>query len=328
MSGYLMRLIMRTRASGAGQLMQPSVRSTSPVAERDQRIGMMGMEGFEFGESSFAEVASEAGLEQDDALQAPGLPSITAASPPEGVTVQRKMASPVARPTDLAHSIAPGSTAGGAPMEADMQPSRQEVGRSDVLLPSRARQKVTDHVKPSSPSTSITEQASVPQDAVPLSDPPMTGEPPVAPGTPSFSPERDGVAEVEWSVASLDGPRAPASSPGSAQTREAVRHFGRADVRARSAQRVRQVDTTRLEPSARTFAEPLELRPLDASMPTAGADESPRIVIGRINVEVVPPPAAPQVTTAPRPLTAASVSVIGPLSGGVHPNLHLSLRHR
>jgi len=305
-SGYLMRSIMRTRAADAGQLMQPFVRSTSPVAEQDQRIGMMGMEGFEFGASSFAEVASEAGLEQDDALQAPRLSSITAASAPEGVIVQRKMASPEARPTDLAHSIAPGSTAGGAPMEADVQPSRQGAGRYDVLLPSLARQKVTDHVTPSSPSTSITEQAGAPRDVVPLSDPPMTGEPPVALGTPSFS------------------------QSGSAQTREALRHLAPADMRSRSAQRVRQVDTTRLEPSARTFAAQVESKPTDASMPTAGADESPRVVIGRINVEVIPPPAAPPSAATPRtgPLTAASVSVIGPLSGGVRANLHLSLRHR
>jgi hypothetical protein len=280
-SGYLMRSIMRTRAADAGQLIQPFVRSTSPVAEQDQRIGLMGMEGFEFGEASFSEAASEAGLEQYDALQAPGLSSITAASLPEGVTVQRKMAS-------LADPITPGSTTGGA------------------LIPSIVRQKVTDHATPSSPSTSITEQTSAPQDAVPLLDPPMTGESPVALGTPSFS------------------------QPGSAQIREALRHSALADVRSRPAQRVRQVDTTRLEPSARTFAAQVESRPTDASMPTAGANESPRVVIGRINVEVIQPPAAPPSTATPRPgpMTAASASVIGPLSGGVRANLHLSLRHR
>jgi hypothetical protein len=178
-----------------------------------------------------------------------------------------------------------------------VQPSRQGAGRYDVLLPSIVRQKVTDHV---------TEQASAPQDAVPLSDPPITGEPPVALGTLSFS------------------------QSGSAQTREALRHLAPADMRSRSAQRVRQVDTTRLEPSARTFAAQVESKPTDASMPTAGADESPRVVIGRINVEVIPPPAAPPSAATPRtgPLTAASVSVIGPLSGGVRANLHLSLRHR
>jgi hypothetical protein len=36
------------------------VRTTSPVAEHDQRIGMMRFEGFEFGEASVAEGGSEA----------------------------------------------------------------------------------------------------------------------------------------------------------------------------------------------------------------------------------------------------------------------------
>ena len=75
MSGYLRRSIMRTRAADAEPLMQPFVRSTSPIAEQDQRIGMRGMEGFEFGESSFADVASDAGLAQDDALQALDYPA-------------------------------------------------------------------------------------------------------------------------------------------------------------------------------------------------------------------------------------------------------------
>jgi len=78
-NGYLMRVIMRTRAATAGQCMQPFVRSTSPVAEWDQRIGMMGVEGVEFDESLLSEAASETGFEQDGARQAPRLSSITAA---------------------------------------------------------------------------------------------------------------------------------------------------------------------------------------------------------------------------------------------------------
>jgi hypothetical protein len=58
-SGYLMRLVTR---GAQGRPMQPLVRSTSPVAERDQRIGMMGFEGLELGESSLAETGSETGL--------------------------------------------------------------------------------------------------------------------------------------------------------------------------------------------------------------------------------------------------------------------------
>jgi hypothetical protein len=59
--------------------MQPFVRSTSPVAEWDQRIGMLGVERMEFDESLLGEAASETGLEQDGALQAPRRSSITVA---------------------------------------------------------------------------------------------------------------------------------------------------------------------------------------------------------------------------------------------------------
>jgi hypothetical protein len=84
-SGYLMRLIMRTRVPTAGQLLQPLVRSTSPVAEWDQRIGMMSVEGSEFDESLLREATAEAGLEQDGALQALRLSNTTAAGVPEEV---------------------------------------------------------------------------------------------------------------------------------------------------------------------------------------------------------------------------------------------------
>ena len=65
MIGYLMRLAMRGRETSAMQSMQPSVRTSSPVAEYDQRIGIMGFEGFEFGEASVAERGLEAGVEQE-----------------------------------------------------------------------------------------------------------------------------------------------------------------------------------------------------------------------------------------------------------------------
>jgi hypothetical protein len=56
----------------------------------------------------------------------------------------------------------------------------------------------------------------------------------------------------------------------------------------------------------------------------------PRLTIGSINVEVVP--AAPEPAPAPParqgPITAASVSVIGPLSPRVRANRHSSLRYR
>ena len=59
MSGYLIRLVMRGRETSETQSMQPFVRTTSPVAERDQRIGMVGFEGFELGEASLPKQAQK-----------------------------------------------------------------------------------------------------------------------------------------------------------------------------------------------------------------------------------------------------------------------------
>ena len=47
MSGYLTRLVTRARESDKRQLLRPFVRSSSPIAEHDQRIGMADSEGFE-----------------------------------------------------------------------------------------------------------------------------------------------------------------------------------------------------------------------------------------------------------------------------------------
>ena len=229
--------------------MQPLVRSTSPVAEHDQRIGMTDFEEFEFGESPFATADSEAELEETGALQTPMLPTITAASDVGKTTVQRKMASPSATP--------------------------------------------------------------------------------VGPTTPA-APRKSVVAGEEWSIFSTDATREHEPIPGSSQARSASRGVGYGAVRTRSLQQARQADSNFLEPLPYALAEHIEQTPTGSSMSTGDAGESPRIVIGRINVEVVPAPAAQPRTTAPRPgpLTAASVSVIGPLGGGIRPNLRLSLRHR
>jgi hypothetical protein len=134
----------------------------------------------------------------------------------------------------------------------------------------------------------------------------------------------------EWSISSTDATREHEPIPGSSQTRSASRGVGYGAVRTRSLQQARQADSNFLEPLPYALAEHIDQTPTGSSMPTADAGEGPRIVIGQINVEVVSPPAAPQSTAAPRPgpLTAASVSVIGPLGGGIRHDLRLSLRHR
>jgi hypothetical protein len=277
--------------------MQPFVRTTSPVAEHDQRIGMMRLEGFEFGEASVAEGGSEAAeLVQAGVRQPPTLPDTTATSDIGAATVQRKMAGPSATPVGPTTPAAPSSI--GVDARSELQPARQRAHRY----------------------------------AVPPSSRSVMGERPrEGPRSPLIYPEKDVVTGEEWSISSTDATREHEPIPGSSQTRSPARQFGhKAIVRTRSLQEARQVDSTRLEPSPRTLAEHFEPPLESTSKPTADAGEGPRIVIDRINVEVVSPPAASQSTAAarPGPLTAASVSVIGPLGGGIRPNLRLSLRHR
>jgi hypothetical protein len=318
--------------------MQPFVRSNSPVAERDQRIGMTGFEEFKFGESPFATADSEAGLEETGALQTPMLPTITAASDVGKTTVPRKMASPSATPVGPTTPAAPSLIGVDARRKGDLQPARQRA-HQDAVPPSDA----TREHEPI-PGSSQTRSASrgVGYGAVRTrslqqarqADSNFLEPLPYALAehieqTPTGSSMPTADAE-EWSISSTDATREHEPIPDSSQTRSASRGVGYDAVRTRSLQQARQADSNFLEPLPYALAEHIEQTPTGSSMPTGDAGEGPRIVIGRINVEVVPAPAAQPRTAAPRPgsVTAASVSVIGPLGGGVRPSLRLSLRHR
>jgi hypothetical protein len=276
MSRYLMRLATRGREAAS---MQPSVRTSSPVAEHDQRIGMAGFEGFEVGEASTGEWESEAGAEQGDILESPMPPTITTAGETGVTTAQRKIASSPAGTT--------GSTARGEAAAADAQ--------TQARVQSWSR---------------------------------GAGAPDLADAHDvSLSPSGPSIRSPASSTGTI---HSEALSIGDLQTGSASRRFGPGDMHTRSIRQTRQVDSTHLEPSPGALAEHFKPPSERAGEPSTDAHEGPRIVIGRINVEVVPPPAAPPSTAAsrPGPLTAASASVIGPLSGGIRPSLRLSLRHR
>jgi hypothetical protein len=271
----------------------------------------MGFEGFEFSEASLAEVGSEAGPEQEDILQSPAPPSVTTASDVGLATVQRKIVSPPIGTASPAIPTARGEVAAiDAQMQAHIQPLEPRAVLSVAPLPS-VGPNVTNRAKWVASSISSVGAPDM-ADAHDVSLSPS--------GPPMVSPEKNVVADD----------RPEALSPGDSQTGNASRQFGPGVVHTRSIRQVHQVDLPRLEPSPQAFAEHLEPPPMDASVSANEVGEGPRVIIGRINIEVVPPPAAQQITAAPRPgpLTAASVSVIGPLSGGIRPNLRLSLRHR
>jgi hypothetical protein len=87
-----------------------------------------------------------------------------------------------------------------------------------------------------------------------------------------------------------------------------------------------------LEPSPRPIRSAQQRESIfsDAAESADTAAQGPRVVIGRINVEVVSTAPEPKASapSRPGPLTAASVSVIGPLTRGVRSSLRLSLKHR
>ena len=126
--------------------------------------------------------------------------------------------------------------------------------------------------------------------------------------------------DTPWEISKVDH-----TQPG-----DVLRHVNRVAVLVRSPRQTQQADAPpELEPSPRAFAEHMAVTSVDTGPPVTDPDESPRIVIGRVNVEVIPPSVLQQSTASQRgPLTAASVSVIGPLGGGVPANRRLSLRYR
>jgi hypothetical protein len=135
------------------------------------------------------------------------------------------------------------------------------------------------------------------------------------------------VRDLEWTVLSTGDAGIEAPSPRGSEAHGTEEYLGLGAMRSRPR---RNVGSLRPNPPSRTFAEPTGPSSEDAGKPVDRVDEGPHIVIGRINVDVVPPPATQASAAAPRPgpLTAASVSVIGSLGGGIRPNLRLSLRHR
>jgi|GEM_PF-3097553 len=268
MSGYLMRLTLRGRVAGEAQSLQPFVRSASPVAERDQRIGMTGFEGFEFGEA----LPAKAGSEQEDVFQSSVPPGITPAGDGKIATARRKIASP---------------TAGGDAAAADMRTRTRAQSSSSGAGALDLAEAHDVSLSPSSPPTAA-------------------------------------------SVSSTGGIHPEAPSLDDSRTGNVPRQFGPGAVHTRSIRQAHPIDSPRLEPSPGALAGHFTLPIERAGEVSADDNEAPRVVIGRINVEVIPPPAAPPSTATPRPgpLTAASVSVIGPLGGSIRPSQRLSLRHR
>ena len=288
MSGYLKRLATRSLADSQSATVLPLVRSRSPIADEDQRIGTPG-----FGGPGFENDASlDATL--DDASTPAAIPSLQISRPTLDAgraVVQRKAAGPAV----TSEAGMPGPAFPAGPL-IDTRPLRQQASASD-LSPASTFGIDTTTIARDHPTDS--EQVGRSRGDI--------GE--IAPDTQT---------RVAWSTGD--------------SSRPSRAYFARVDEREMAAERPAEGALPRLEPSPRALWSPALREP-----PSSDADEAadlserePRVVIGRINVEVVPPAAEPKTSTQSRngPLTAESVSVIGPLKRRVRTGLRLSLKHR
>lgn len=312
MSGYLSRMATRTQAGGRESSLQPIVRSASPIAERDQRIGMAGFDGFEFGGPSLADVGSEATEVKQGGDLRPSLSSpITTVSGTNAATVQRKMANPsTASIGPAVGTAAKMANAVNARTMDKNQVVRPILGQSDAQLPSEWA-KVTD------PNRQFASTGSYAGAAINVET-----------FHHSVAAQKNAAMDLEEALSPSKHIPREISNADHTQPSEVLRHANRVAVQVRSPWQAKQADAPpELEPSPPAFAEPMAITSVDTG-PTIADERSP-VVIGRVNVEVVPPSVS-QPGTAPRPgpLTAASVSVIGPLSGGMLASRRLSLRYR
>jgi hypothetical protein len=260
----------------------PVVRSRSPIAEQDQRIGIPG-----FGSPSFDQSTSFEGPFEDALPAARSYDSAVAPPTKTSVTGSRPLET-----TDPAPAA-----------KTDLATSKSMVGTPIVTRPAiEAPHDIS--VTTSSPA---------------LLDTPAAVNDTPAPLYKTVVSRGEGIktsteARLEWTENS--------SSANVTQIDELDSSFAKSG----------EASPTRLEPTPRVILSPGPREPTlyDAFQTSDRIEQEPRVVIGRINVEVVQPAGEIKTTAPPRPgpLTAESVSVIGPLSRRVGSSLRLNLKYR
>ncbi len=355
MSSYLNRLARREQVTSEPQVLQPFVRSISPIAEQDRRIGMAGFEDIEFGVVPHAESNPEVGVEQGEVLQGSMPPRITAANNPGVAMVQRKMTGSTADSASLIPSPAPAAIAANKTVKRDLPELERTTVQSNVDLNRVGQVNIRQESTESFSMPLKAESGDSPrpsQEDQPLYPPEQQPLPRQTPGSPGESmfpenrriadtvtPVRESAIAPETHNAGLEAiPSAAPNAdtltaipdPGNFPSRDTAQSGELNEVRPRPVRQAQGVDTPSLEPATPALANSSES--LFEVTPFSRLNEtvSPQVVIGRINVEVVLPQAVapPAETLKSGPLTAASVSVIGSLGGRMRSNVRFSLRQR
>ena len=290
MSGYLKRLVTRGGSDSGAAGVLPVVRSRSPIAEHDQRVGIPG-----FGNPNFDPPTSiEPTL--GDSGAAASLPDLQVPSATQIGAAGRRLLQRKAESSAAANEQATPGDAAAAGQVISTRPAT--------------------HASPD-----VGASAWSPSSALRLDTRPLLHDR----ATDSHQAEvsrRDAgeiAANARTRLATSRAERLPA-------------YDVNIDESAVGPERSARVTRPLLDPTPRTFTsrqlrEPMSSDPLDR---VDEREQEPRVVIGRINVEVVPPAAEPRTSTQSRngPLTAESVSVIGPLTRHVQSGRRLSLKYR
>lgn len=346
---YLNRLIRRTQGADQPQSLQPFVRSTSPIAEQDQRLGMAN-----FDNSVFP--VTEVGTGQDWREIEEGKETVTPEiTPSREVTVQRKLASPETNSLPSVYP-SPGTRPGlkdkplvGVKTEGNRSLAFRQEGLGEPSTPSnhQAQDSVQGDTPP--PSSPVTKEVSTQESEPVHSQPAVVRSQKLSQhleGSESFAIASSKVTNVTQTTVDRErtNPRADANVPTAVPANPLVNLPNLEPLENQEVEQQRisshgihprtvvpdfRNDIPQLEPSRRYLTNPNELPFEEATPLPRWRQESPQVVIGRVNVEVVSPPAS-EGTAKPRsePLTAASMSVIGSLGRGVSSNVRLSLRQR
>jgi len=294
MSGYLQRLVSPA-GSAAGRGLRPFVATRSPIANVDQRVGLPGFEAAGLGPQG----GSVTDREPEARGAAPRWPQ-----PHQGGTVgEVSIEEPGVAPAPAARGEG-SSTHVGLHAEAPRR-DREEVLGVGLPSPDRTR----GAMRPRFPVSPVVDREKASPEA----------------------PERP----------PLSAPRAAVHSPGDTH---AERSDGRVLVEAPSIEERATagsgsasgaIGTTTRLPGEPRLSPPPPARGDEehegpfSTRPEPLAAQRPRLEIGTIEVEVVPPPRAePRAPSPTRPLTAESVSQIGPLAARRPSNLRFALRQR
>jgi len=296
MSGYLQRLLDGALPASAAAL-TPVVKSTSPVFERNQLLGLTDLHAGD----------AETELAPPPAAAVPSTSVVSAAMPVPQVAATAPI--PAITPPDprpVTRAVWQGAEL-GHPMAVEPVPPRRPV--ATATMPGR-REAPDTVVEPMPPDPEVFE--STPRlDAAPAPSPEPGTEltPPPAPSKAILA--RGEIAQVATAATVVIGSEATARAD--TEPRPAAPH-----VVIRDAPR----DLEPIEGAADAPVPPRDVEPRprpdfgDAADPDEPRPESrpspPRITIGRVMVEVVPDRApAAKLPLAPR--TAAAASMIGPL---------------